>query len=206
MDEQQLRDLVKEEIVKYTYESQYNTSPVSAHTHNGTDSQRIYEKDLIKTNKYSLGFISTDALTPGGETFTLSFSPGVSHMTFNGFAANNASGAAATLRGTLSGVVHFGNSFGPSAAVTASGVAFTTMSLSTSLGVTFVQASSAMYIDSTTLANSRVSASSDSFAYVVDNSAAVMAKATVTTYTNSSVTIQTTLASNWKITGYITFS
>lgn len=200
MDEQQLRDLVKEEIVKYTYESQYNTSPVSAHTHNGTDSLRIYEKDIVKNSKYKLGFTSSDFLTPGGETFTITSLPNISRMDFHGFAANNADGTPATLRAVATGMAVFGTTYGNAT----TGI-FTTIAPTSTSG-NFAQSGSSMFADSTTLANSRVGSTNDYFVYVVNGAAAIVATARINSYTVGAIKIQTVLASNWEITGYVTFS
>lgn len=177
--------------------TRFGVAKIPTHTHNGVDSNQIPSKNLVQGNKYisSITEDTTETVTIGGI-----FNP--STIIFSGFAANNADGTPATKRAILNGQIQFGNclefsDLTPPYFVTTSGA-----------GQPFLQFSNSMYVDSTTLANNRVSSafgagSSGSFIYSLDSASAVFASAQATSFNNQLglLTIDFVVGTNVKIQG-----
>lgn len=177
--------------------TRYGVAKIPTHTHNGIDSNQIPAKNLVQGNKYisSISEDTTETVTIGGI-----FNP--VKITFSGFAANNADGTPATKRAILNGEIDFGNclefsDLTPPYVVTTSGA-----------GQPFLQYSNSMYVDSTSLANNRVSASfgagaNGNFIYSLDNASAVFASAQATAFNNQLglLTIDFVVGTNVRIQG-----
>jgi len=202
-----IQELVKNEARQVATEvynklgTKFGVAEIPTHTHNGVDSNQIPYKNLVQGNKYGSTLIEdvSETVTIGGI-----FNP--TRIIFQGFAANNADGTPATKRAIINGEINFGQCF-----------EFTDMTppytVSTSgAGKPFYQSSNSMYIDSTTLANNRVSSSSGAglgisdtafFIYSTDNTGAVVASAQAISYNNQLglLTITFVVGTNWKIQG-----
>ncbi len=183
--------------------TKYSVAEVPNHTHTGTDTNRISYKDIIQGEKYNTTLVTEETDIPTG-TLILGgvFNP--TRIVFQGFAANNADGSPATKRAILNGEVNFGTCFNfgdatPPITITTSGP-----------GNAFMQSANSMYVDSTTLANNRVSTTAGAgssstayFVYSIDNTGTVFAEAQVTSFDNKLglLTIEFTLGTNVKIQG-----
>lgn len=183
--------------------TKYSVAQVPNHTHTGTDTNRINYKDIIQGTKYNTT-LSTEVADIPTTTFVLGgvFNP--TRISFQGFAANNADGTPATKRALLNGEVNFGTCFNfgdatPPIVVNTSGP-----------GQAFMQSCNSMYVDSTTLANNRVTTTAGAgngstafFAYSLDNTGTVFASIKVTDYNNQLglLTIVFTLGTNVKVQG-----
>lgn len=190
MEPDEIKNFIRSEIQSYLDRKQFGVSKIQNHVHNGTDSSPISEVNLVKRNKYVSGFTFD---TSGTYIIRGLNPPNMTRMVFYGFAANNADGTPATKRAVISGEAQFGRCF--SFAGDGSG---TITVESSPAGNPFVQASNSLYVDSTTLANHRV-AIAERLAYAVDNASAVVASIIITDYTSNTLTIDVSLASNWKI-------
>lgn len=177
--------------------TRFGVAKIPTHTHNGVDSNQIPAENLIQGNKYisSIAEDTTETVTIGGI-----FNP--VKIIFSGFAANNADGTPATKRAILNGEIDFGNclefsDLTPPYVVTTSGT-----------GKPFLQFSNSMYVDSTSLANNRVSSAfgagaSGNFIYSLDSASAVFASAQATSFNNQLglLTIDFVVGTNVKIQG-----
>ena len=67
----------------------------------------------------------------------------------------------------------------------------------------FVQGSNYLYIDTTSLSNTRVGATSEYLVRVADNSSTEVATLKLDTYSNGLLTLTVTLAEFWRISGTI---
>jgi len=170
--------------------TRYNVAKVPVHTHNGVDTVRIEQKDLILNQRYNTFLISDVS-----ETFQIKNIPNLSQINFLGFAADNAGGGAATKRLVLNGQANFGKCF------TFSGTG-SSISLDTTLaGIPFIQSGNFMYVNgSATVTSSRVGASNQFFIYGTDGTNEVVT-VTVDSYTTSSIVLTVTLAAGWKLQG-----
>lgn len=174
--------------------TKYGVAQVPVHTHNGIDSSRVSQVDLIQNIKYA-SLLTIDSST----TFIVRNIPNISRLSFSGFAANNAGGGAATERAIINGETYFGKCYNLSG-TGVSGVITTNVT-----GTPIVQGSNYMYVDSTSLANNRVGATNLYFVYA-GNTAAGVVQLTVDSYRNDSLTLTSVLAAGWQITGFITLT
>lgn len=188
--------------------TKYNVAEVPTHTHNGVDSVQIPYKNIIQGDKYTTLLVSEVSDIPTS-TFTIGGISNPTRIVFQGFAANNADGTPATKRAILNGEINFGSCFEftdltPPIVVATSGA-----------GKPFIQSCNSMYVDSTTLANNRVSATSGAgtsasafFIYSTDNTGTVFASAQATNYNNQLgiLTINIVLGTNVKIQGAFTIT
>lgn len=198
---QDLQALVQKDardVAERVYEekaAKYRVAEVPFHKHNGFDSPKVSEDDIIITNKLNTQFqITNTSGAPYTETFTLRNVKNVSRITFHGYAANNAA-APATLRAVIDGEVIFGkcNVF------TGSGVFIDVTTIPP--GTPFVQGCSSMYIDSTNLANTRVGTAP--YLAVVFNPGGVIVSLILDSYTNNSLTFTAVLDTDWKLEGNV---
>ncbi len=202
-DNNAVRKIVKDELRRYAIRNQYGVSKIPAHAHTGTDSLPILQKNIINNNKYGLEIISSDDATPGGETFTISNLPNISQIFFNGFAANNAADLTlpGTKKATIVGGVQFGKCYGtPSTSGQVNDIQFANVVNS------FLQSTSSMYIDTTDITKTTVTGSGRYFALAEVNNAGtptVLATAKIVSYDNSTLTITTTFAAGWELTGWL---
>lgn len=188
MVQQEIRTMFPDLFKKQT-QSQYNINKIPTHTHNGLDSVRIKQIDMLQNVKYNAFFIENTV-----ETFQFINIPSLSRIDFLGFAANNADGSPATKRAVCNGLGNFGTCL----RFSGSG---STISLQTSgPGTPFVQSANFMYTDSTDLTKARVGATNEFFVYVTDGTTEV-ATIKILSYQNNSITMEVNLDTNWKIQG-----
>lgn len=104
-DELKIRSIVKDEILK-NYQS--GTPIIPPHKHNGTDNLRVSQSDIISNTK----FLATIQFIPGGtqEIFTFNVLSNPTQMTFNGFIRYPASGTV-TRRTIVNGIAQFGTCY-----------------------------------------------------------------------------------------------
>jgi hypothetical protein len=184
MNEEQIRQIVREEMVR-NYRS--GAPLIPPHTHNGNDNLRIPQSNIVSSVKGN-AFIESIV----SETFTLSVTASPTSVIFVGYAANNASGGSANKRAIINGNAQLGASY----LFTGSGSTF-----SPGARQSLVQVSNAMYVDSGSLGNNRVTTSDAAIALVQDSSGTTIVSVTIVSFDSKSVTFQTTLASGWEITG-----
>lgn len=183
LDEQKIRKIVKDEMDK-----NYNSGNprIPPHTHDGNNALQINQKDVIASVAF-LAFI-----TASSGTFTLKLGSKPTMITFNGFAANNAGGGAATKRAVINGVAQLGKSY--------------QLLGQSDVNVTnvlepLVQTSSYMYIDQTDILNTRVGSSPLYLAYGASPLAAESVSLEITSFDNQSISGNVVLSSGWQITG-----
>lgn len=182
-------------IKEYATKNQYGISLIPNHIHNGTDTNRINQKDIIANVGYGT-FLVIDA----SETFVIKNIPNLRRLTFKGFAANNAI-AAATKRVTSNGEANFGKFF--SFAGTGSPIVVTIANV---VPLPFIQHCCSMYVDSTDLTKNRVNASGLNFMNSLDDTGAVVCSLTLDSYINDTLTITSVVGANWKINGVLTLT
>ena len=166
---------------------QFNYSKIQGHEHNGVDTLQINDNNVANGNKYVTIFNSIIS-----ETFSFKTHKNAKDITMYGFAANNAGGGGATLKAIVNGYASFGRTFGIQGTTT-----FTTIPL---VGQAMCQMSNSMYLDTTTLGNSKVNTSTEFLGYVKDPTVEV---ATVKILSNNDgeITLQVVLAAGWQIWG-----
>lgn len=175
--------------------TRYNVASVPTHTHDGVDTIQIPDRNILSAEKNGSGFVFDTSETIVIRGLNLS---NMKRITFLGFAANNADGSPATLRAIINGVAQFGRCY------QFSGEGTGTITVSTDKpGTPFMQMSNAMYVDSGTLSNNRVSISGTEIANAVNNSGSSVVSLTLDSYTDNSMTFTCTLGSNWKLQGNI---
>lgn len=193
-----IRSIVQDELQKNATKNQYGVSKIASHIHDGIGSQRIFQKDIIPNTKSS-AFLFTTLTSGGTEIDSINNVPNLTSISFMGFAANNATGGSATKRAIINGHAEIG---------TCSLTNGTNNYIPTS-GISILQMSNSMYIDSTDLTKNRVAATNGNvvngnytgiFCYVIDDTNTVLVN-TVISYTNSILTFTTVLASGWKLQG-----
>lgn len=186
--------MIQDGIKSYMATKQFDLSKIPSHVHNGTDTNKINQKDIIPSQKFT-AFLVTTLTGAGTEIDTINNIPNFTRIDFNGFAANNAGGGAATKRAIITGL-----------AVTGNCVAYYSNGTSTGTSpVPIIMASNALYVDSTDLTKAQVSAANIYLCYAVDNTGAVIVSTTVS-FTSSTITFTTTVASGWKLQGSLVIS
>jgi hypothetical protein len=197
-DENKIKELAKEiarkEIESFMVQKQFNLSKIQNHEHNGLDTVRINEKDLINADMYSLGVTSVTS-----ETFYIKGLQNFKHITCYAIASNQYSGTK-TKKATITGEVQIGKTY--SMGFDSTG----TMASPSGLASNFYQTCSSIYVDTTNVANTFVTSSLDSFVRVINSSVGnVVAEAKVTSIENGFITIQTTLepTDGWYITMFL---
>lgn len=187
MDEQQIRKIVKDEM-EQNYRS--GSPRIPPHQHNGNDNLKISSGNIIPSIVGNATIISVES-----EIFTIKTIQNPSTVMFNGWAANNAGGGGATLKALITGSAQLGPGY--------NFISFSNSLLVPGKKVNIIQGCNSIYIDTTNLANTRVALDSGDLVMVTDGTNQV-AKATVLSYGNNSVTIQTVLSTNWQIQGVFT--
>lgn len=194
MDKQEIQNLIQDGIKDYMTKAQYSVTKIPSHVHNGTDSNRISQSDVVPGIKYNFGFTEDTS-----ETITIKNIQNPTRISFFGFSANNADASPATKRAILNGEVNFGK-------VHTFSVANTVLTPTANAPVPFGQSANGMYVDSTSLANNRVSTSRAHFAYVTDSSGTVVSSLSLDSYINNTLTITAVVDTNWKIQGILSIT
>jgi hypothetical protein len=178
--------------------TKYNVAQVPTHTHNGIDSVKINEENLINGVRY-IGlldlFWQTGDPDPASLTFQLRNVVNPTNITFKGFAANNSEGNPVSKRATVDGEVTFGTCY------QFQGI-FPNVDIITT-GLPFVQGCNYLYTDTTSLANTRVGASPAHLVLVVDDTGTTVASLVLDTYKDGLLTLTVTVAEFWRISGTI---
>lgn len=193
----ELQPLIRKEIETVSTEiykklaTQYGVNATPIHYHNGVDLPRISMSDIVRSNKNISGFTAdaSDTVTVTGINVQ-----NIDRLVLHGFAANNADGSPATKRAIVNGEAQFGRCFNFSGGGTGTVVATTVPS-----GQPIVQISNAMFTDTASINNTRVSADGTKLVYVTDSTGAIVVSVEITSYTNNSLTFEIVLGSNWKL-------
>lgn len=187
-NEKEMRKIADEQILAYMSKKQFQTSKIPIHEHNGIDTVKIKERNIISNDK-----ITTFLIVDTTETFSIVNLPNSKSIRFVGFAANNATDPA-TERCIINGGIELGPTYGFSG--TGSSIAY-----DNNIPVPFIQYSNAMFVDSTDVAKNRVAATNQYFAYAVDDGSNVLVSAELISATQTSMTMTITLAATWKLQG-----
>lgn len=190
--EQKIRQISEQVYAEKTLKSKYGVSQVPFHTHNGTDSIRINEKDVTLSVRNYVRLIADE-----NGTFSIKNIPNVSTINLQGFAANNADGSPATERAIINGIAKFGRCYN------FSGTAPTIDANSNVQGIPFVQSSNSMYTDEGG-PSFRV-AVGPLFAYVTSGSGDKVLF-TINSYNNGEINVTVVLDTNWKLQVDLIFS
>lgn len=178
-----IQALVKKEIAdaiaKYADDQKYAVTQVPVHTHNGIDSSIISEVNLDQNIKITTQIISTQS-----EVNILNNIPSISQIQINGIAYNDAG----TKKASVTGSAQFGDCYN--------------FDGTNYLSQASVSVSNAIYIDTTDLTKTTVTAGTDIFD-VLDNTGTNVAKIVVT-YTGSQLFFTVTLDSVWNLKANIT--
>lgn len=196
--EEQIKQIVRQELSQSKQGNQFNVSQTSFHTHNGIDSQKIKQSNIIPSTT-SVAHL----LTQTSETFTIDTLQNITQLRLDGIASNGLGQKA-----SINGSAQLGNCFLYSP---------TTVSVSelTTQGGSFepfLQTFNEIYIDTTDLTNTRILASEGYIAAVADqnytNTALPPNIATleIIKWTGSSITFKSTLATNWFINFFLSMS
>lgn len=166
--------------------TQYGINKSPLHYHDGVDLPKINQQDQLNNIKYSFSFNGN-----GSGTAQIRIVPNIAGIIVNGFAANNLS-APATKRGIFNGNAVFGRCF----SFTETGP--DVQPNSPLSGVQLAQTSNSMYVDSTTLANNRVSFSAAHIVRVVDETAAEVALVAIDSYDKGVIYVTYSFAADWQ--------
>ena len=175
-------------------DKQFNFSKIPNHLHNGTDTNKIEEINLIKGKQYYVFLIENVS-----EIFTVSGIPDLTSINFTGIAYDS-SASPATKKASLNGYAIYGLNY----TLTGSGVTFDTQKDATS--VIDNQGTSAIYIDTSSLTKTTVSTSGQHLAYVVNDLGVVVASLTATYDIDKVITFTAVVAANWILKGNLTFN
>jgi len=104
---------IQQGIETFMRNGQFNLTKIQQHEHNGTDTVKISQKNIINNDKYqlnfSIGYPFTTA-SPTGGSILLANLPNIAQMSFNGIAANEGNGGTVNLTYSgLSGTLHNGD-------------------------------------------------------------------------------------------------
>lgn len=180
--EKRMREIAEEVYLNQTKDSKYSVSQVPFHTHNGTDSSQIEQKNVIR-NIINFGSFTA---TAGTSTVLLNNIPNGSMVVFSGVAI--ATGKAAMINGHG----YFGRGYdfnlGEELTKTTSGIQ----------GVPFLQMSNFFYLDLTGSPQARTG-TTPYLGYADDG--AQVARLEIIDYSNAAVTLEATVASGWVLGG-----
>lgn len=135
MNEEQIRKIAMEVFNESSFRSQFSPSQTTFHTHNGIDSSRVNQSDLVTSDKY----IAFATATAGYATLQVTTTP--TSIQFYGFAANNADGTSPTKRAICNGNAQLG--------VCYTALNSTDLTPGASGQSSFIQASNSLYTEAT---------------------------------------------------------
>ena len=199
MDNEKIKNLIHQEIQSDKRLSQFNYDKIPAHEHNGIDTVKISQANIINNNKITVDFAAT---SPGGIGVIPNI-PNLSRITFMGILANNASGGTATKRFILNGVAEVGNCY------------YINGTTEVSTGTNIIAIENNMYVDSTDLTKNRIGAGNgldaqhtNYLVYAQDNTATTPTTGLIgvmtVTYDEKNVTLNvSTLATGWLLQGFL---
>ena len=190
LTEQQIRDIVRQEMGKVSSASRFEINPIQRHVHNGLDSPKVTESNIIRNIPVSGNITMAQATT---YTIGLGISPTpASLVIFNGIVYHTS--GSIDMRAHCYGTANLGPSFylqpGSSTAVQVGGPQ-----------QEMIQSSTMFLVDSSV--NPPVVRVIADEGHIIDvEYSGIKARATVTSYTTNSITVDvTTLAAGWTIQG-----
>lgn len=195
-DEQQIRRIVREEVNRITNKSRFEMKSIPRHAHDGIDSLKIIEDNIILTQK-----LIAQLILDSSETFTLRNVYNVGRISFHGIAYQ--SPLPTTKKASISGEVIFGKcaqftGSGSSIAISALPIVSSEVNGNTSA---FVQSSNYVYLDTGNLINSGVGSSA--FLVEVLSEGLLVARLTLNSYKGDDLQFTVMLAENWILNGTI---
>lgn len=202
MDETKFREIAQEVYDQNQAKNQNATFVVPKHVHNGVDSPRI-SQDNIDAGTYS----AINLISSKSETFTIETFPNIDHITLYGVAADGL-GRKATINGSafIGNCFAYGNQGGGS-------VSYVNMVGGQYSNI--IQVCNSAYFDTTTstfdtahvkvLAAGSVGANVGNLIYVFDGTN-IVASMLIVSWTENTITFQTTLATNWYVNFYLIMS
>lgn len=194
MDKNEIQKMIQDEINAYMKAKQFTVSKIPNHLHNGTDSQKISEADLIPAPTYAT-FLTENV----SETFTITNLPAtLTSVTFSGIAYDSSS-SPASKKALVFGNVIFQNCF----TISGSGTSFPVNNLN---GISLIQTGSSIYMDTSDLTKTRVGTSSAYFVYVINDSGTVVASLIISSFSRGILSITSALSANWIIQGTLTLT
>lgn len=191
--EKKIRDIAEQVYAQKTLKSKYSVAQVPFHTHNGIDSTRVNEKDIVLNIRNYVRLVADET-----QSFTIRNIPNVSTIDLQGFAANNADGSPATERAIINGIAKFGRCYN------FVGTAPVISATSTVVGIPFIQSSNAFYTAQGMSPTFRVSVA-PSLAYVTSG-AGDKVNMVINSYNNGEISVTVTLDTNWKLQVDLIFS
>jgi hypothetical protein len=171
MDEKQVKKIADQAISDYMRNKQYNLSKIPSHEHNGTDTIKIKENNLINGPKYT-AFVQSNTDEDG--SVNRIYFPNISSIRVYGFIAN----ATPTVRATINGEAQFG------------AVSLTSGNITVPVQNGIIQCTNSICIDINTINNTRVSASNEYLAYPIDSSGTGLVEVRAVNWTPNSVDIE----------------
>lgn len=187
MNEQQVRQIIKEELLKQNYNS--GAPIVPPHTHDGISNTKIEQENIIPGVKFN-GTINMSQ----NATYTIPITGNPTQVTFYGGALNTSGGAATAQHVMVVGNAQLGSCYqfqpGTDTSVTLNNIQ-----------TTIIQGSAAIGIYSSSLSSTTLQNSQGHICYALDITGAVAAYADIISYDNSSLKITVHLSSNWRISG-----
>lgn len=205
MDEIKQRKMMQEEIEKYMQRSQFKESKIPKHEHDGMDTQRIRENNLIPADNFVSHLVMG---TDGSEVFTISKVPNFSLLTFYGVATNGAYDPtpAYNEKASIVGEARVGNLYNID---TISGTDIYSLGPykdpTTGIPVNFYQACTSTYLNIADETKLFAYASAAAFAAVYDGTGEVIS-ASITDIKETSIEITVTVTASWWINGFFFLS
>ena len=198
MDESKIKQTIKEEIQNYMDRKQFDISSIPFHTHNGLDTSRINENDLLPADNFTASIVMG---TAGSEVFTISKVPNFSLLTFYGVATNGAFGGGPyNEKASIVGEARVGKLYDINTATGSDLYSDGVLNANN-----YYQICTSNYTDITLLSKQLVTASKLGFVYVHDGTNQV-ALASITSISNDSIEITVTVSSSWYIQGFFFLS
>jgi hypothetical protein len=200
MDEQKINNLITQGIETYMRNKQYTYSKIQAHEHNGTDTVRINENDLIPSDSFLAPIVLGSA---GNEIFTIAGIPNLSLITLYGVATNGAYGGGPYAeKATITGEARIGKVY---KMTTLNGSGDTLTATNGSIA-NFYQACNSMYVNTSDSTKMFTGASSSNIAILTSDGTTVAASITIIAITDSSVTLDVKVTSQWYFNCYLFLS
>lgn len=191
LNEQKMKEIAEKVYAEKTLKAKYSVSQVPFHTHNGTDSTRINEKDMVHNVRNI-----TQIVADSSETLILRNIPNISGISFTGFAANNAGGGSATKRLVITGNARFGRCY----VLTGEG---SSISVDTNVqGTPLIQASNYMFSNVT---GPVFTVGIGPYLAYGTEAGAVKAVIDIESYNNGSIILSVTLDTGWRMEGNLIF-
>jgi len=198
-DEEEIKRIAQNVYNQNQISDKFSVSQTAFHRHNGTDSPKVKQGDIIPgtTSAVHLGSNAT-------EVFTLDTTQNITLIALKGVATNGLGQKA-----LLNGNAQLGNCF-------MYGVGALVGSNVRTIGTyePFLQVCNAAYIDTLVdisdplnpVTNNRVMAKGSYIVYVLDDTAALVASMQIIDWTGTSIRFETYLAANWSIDFFLTMS